>query len=240
MRRYKVGERVKLNCDRSDLKLCKGDYGTVDDLDLNTPYVKWDKMGSHHKIAVRNSHLTLVKMKFKVGDEVTTDTICKAVITSVVDEGYKITYQLANSGTMRSVYTWSDDELTLVKEESMSKYDELKRKIEDLNNGWTKDADDIYHEILTGWEDHSEKPVIAVSVGQIYVYAGWTYTMKNTQHFKAVFNFETQCEKNNAWKKVLLWMLDNSSIKDEKEKRDSRRKEIDAEIGRLQEEWRKL
>jgi len=43
----------------------------------------------------------------------------------------------------------------------MSKYNELKNRIEALNNGWDREADDIIEDIISG----SEKKGLLVAVG---------------------------------------------------------------------------
>lgn len=111
----------------------------------------------------------------------------------------------------------------LLKEVSMSKYDELKQRIEGLNNGWTREADDILNEIWfelnCGWQyitfshNSSGKQGDGKSIysGTIYIHDGaGKYIYKD---YTAKFEFHTQCEKNQAFKKALLWLLDHSDIK---------------------------
>jgi len=117
----------------------------------------------------------------------------------------------------------------LVEEEVMSKYSELKERIEGLNDGWNKDADDILKEIYDITNVHF---AIKIGIGHnanIYLYKD---VYQVTQ-----FRYISQCQKNSAFKKAVLYILDNSSIKDDKE---PIRKEIAELRKKLEELERKL
>ncbi len=87
---------------------------------------------------------------------------------------------------------------------TMSKYDELKKRIEGLDgNSSLKEADDILTEIQ----------------GQYYLLWGYaSFLGISTSIIKAdvVKRFDwgkNQCEKMDVFRKTLLWLLDHSNIK---------------------------
>jgi hypothetical protein len=96
---------------------------------------------------------------------------------------------------------------------SMSKYDELKARIDKVE-GWTKEADDILQEIYK----NSNDAYYALSIG-----VRDTENHRGTQEIRIQmgesaieqvrFPFISQCSKNTAFKQALMWLLDNSSIK---------------------------
>ena len=99
----------------------------------------------------------------------------------------------------------------------MPKYDELAGRIEALDNGWTKEADDILKEIRGGYklrllDDMTE--------------AGWIQVFDNnesiitTNRYREEFHYGTQCEKMSAFKKALMWLLNHSDISKKDEKTD--------------------
>jgi len=107
---------------------------------------------------------------------------------------------------------------------SMSKYQEIKDRIEQIV-GWTKEADDTLQEIRKNmsvpyayctikiaWADKQE--------GLVRIWYGGETSTCNNQ-----FHFDSQCGKNEAFKKALLWLLDQSDIK-----KDIVGREVKAEI----------
>ena len=103
----------------------------------------------------------------------------------------------------------------LVKEVSMSKYDELKGRIEGLKNGWDKNADDIIREIF---------PSVGGSKGFMYYLnipmwfeISTSIDIRNKDNdISERFYYANQCSKMSAFKSALLWLLDHSKIKKEK------------------------
>lgn len=93
----------------------------------------------------------------------------------------------------------------------MSKYQELKERIEALDNGWTKEADDILNELDR--EGTAYRLSIPIWHGKnnsgIIIYKGDKEVI--------AFRYYSQCEKLKAFKKALMWLLDHSSIKNEKQ-----------------------
>ncbi len=85
----------------------------------------------------------------------------------------------------------------------MSKYEELKERIEALENGWDKEADDLLKEIIGKErcviEFHNNNRVI--EVGYYRDFLGGT------------FKYTSQCEKMSAFRNILLYLLDHSDIK---------------------------
>ena len=122
--------------------------------------------------------------------------------------------------------------------ESMSRYEELKGRIEDVE-GWGKEADDILEEI---YKETSSKTYfigkdsvccwnIAIPPynrrGRIEIIArddGYDYNRKPIKEF----SYENQCGKNEAFKEALRWLLDNSEIgKKHEELQDDRQEQIE-------------
>ena len=102
-------------------------------------------------------------------------------------------------------YLWSDD-VQLIKEATMSsKYEILKQRIEALDNGWDKDADDIRNgfDLLTSIRIQDDAT------------SGYGYILVSTNREDKTFDFKNQCEKMSAFKSALLWLLDHSDIKKE-------------------------
>ncbi len=106
-------------------------------------------------------------------------------------------------------------------EDKMSKYDELKNKIESLENGWDKDADDVKNEICGKYKtkiliDDYDRKIIIQGAGSAAFWGGQDIE----------FAFSSQCSKMDAFKKALMWLLDHSNIKkglSEEKRRDLQR-----------------
>ena len=93
----------------------------------------------------------------------------------------------------------------------MSKYDELKSRIENVE-GWDKDADDIMQEMgkeFTLENGISKSAYIEIPTSQIGNIMIFDVTKKEIKRFY----FSSQCEKLSAFKKALMWLLDHSDIK---------------------------
>ncbi len=92
---------------------------------------------------------------------------------------------------------------------SMSKYDELKDRIDGVTR-WDKEADDILQEIgdvnlyLTIKTKH-----MGDGSGKVTI----TDETCDSYEEKEKFYFNNQCEKLTAFKTALIWLLDNSSTK---------------------------
>lgn len=109
--------------------------------------------------------------------------------------------------------------------DSMSKYEYLKQRIEALDDGWNKDADDIIKKVSKG------KTLLIIdnrqhdSNSRINIYKSNPISFKwNDPSAVATFRFNNsnQCEKMEAFKKALLWLLDHSGIKKVDKKREAR------------------
>jgi hypothetical protein len=99
----------------------------------------------------------------------------------------------------------------------MSKYDGLKNKIEGLNNGWTKEADDVLDElgesVKSFWEkNHVEEYAPIILTIPLTKIGGMSVENAENKEFFHI-DYNSQCEKNQAFKKALLWLLDHSDIK---------------------------
>jgi len=104
------------------------------------------------------------------------------------------------------------ENLILVEESKMSKYQELKERIKNVQ-GWGKEADDIISEmrmkdafsidVKMCWNEYKNS-----NEGYMEAYLSG----EDANPFKE-FHFKTQCEKLEAFKLALLWLLDHSDIK---------------------------
>ena len=92
----------------------------------------------------------------------------------------------------------------------MSKYEELKQRISKVE-GWTKEADDILKEIVPSITSGPYRISIPVwhedGINDIRIIKTHTLTVDKC------FDYSSQCQKNEAFKKALMWLLDQSDIK---------------------------
>ena len=113
-------------------------------------------------------------------------------------------------------------------DEKMSKYDELREKIDNLT-AWDKEADDVLGVIQGHLKSHCEFSIALGSSGYVSVRGAKVET----------FAFYSQCEKLKAFKAACLWILDQSGLKQEDEKAE-KIAEIEKKIEDLQGEVEKL
>ena len=130
----------------------------------------------------------------------------------------------------RGGWSWTPSMLELISEgKEMNKYQELKARIEKVQ-AWDKEADDILQEIS---QDNSNYLSIrAGGHGSIWITSG------HDTKCKADFRYTTQCEKLEAFKQSLLYLLDNSDIKKNDNIEEISR--IERKIEELQEDVRRL
>ena len=120
----------------------------------------------------------------------------------------------------------------------MSKYEDIKARIQALDDGWNREADDIICEVSNNNKQaarilinnyHSDS-----SGAEIEVYLNWSTGGANFKTFK----YTTQCLKMLAFKKALLWLLDHSDIK--KDEKQDKIKEFEGELNTLKEKIQHL
>ena len=120
----------------------------------------------------------------------------------------------------------------------MSKYDELKQRIEAVT-GWDKIADDLLYELFMHAEQHYRLiiPFTRQNNDHIFIVE---YSSGSGKFIKTVaeFIFLSQCEKLKAFKQALLWLLDHSNIKKDEKKEEIA--QIKEEMKKLQERLEKL
>jgi hypothetical protein len=108
----------------------------------------------------------------------------------------------------------------------MSKYQELKERIENLKNGWDKEANDILEEIYNATKSReSYRRWIMIDIandGHILIR---DYDSDNATLWDETFT--GQCEKLKVFKQALLWLLDHSDIK--KDEKEEEIKELEAQ-----------
>ncbi len=175
-------------------------------------------------------------MKFKVGDRVRClDTGGK---NKWLTKGKEYIVSSANSSNWSCVPSddnGEDVDMLYGKFEliggSMSKYDELKERIDNVT-AWDKEADDILQEISNELPEEIEGKYakeLALSIKLSSNSEYMVFTARNCGIFgkdvSPLFNFKTQCEKLLAFKQALHWLLDHSDIK-----KDLVGQEVKAEI----------
>lgn len=226
---FKIGGRVKVVMETS-LAQCTLKDGIIYEIKDDKIFLKDEATGFKHSgcpYLAKNLELVKEKTMFKAGDRVkcvsddgeflrlTVGRIYTVIKTDLTDTGY-ITV-INNNGDKYFCYP-----SRFTKEETMSKYDDLKCRIEALDNGWDRVADDLLDEL---WKhtarriDNQYHYVISISPcktgASINILGGncginWG---KDIVEFK----YDDQCKKMDAFKKALMWLLDNSDIKKEDE-----------------------
>jgi len=113
-----------------------------------------------------------------------------------------------------------------------SKYDELKRRIEALDDGWNKEADNILDEI-------SKETLKIFYINICTKTAEDRIEIETSGHdVKEVFSYRGQCQKMEAFKKALIWLLDHSNIK--KDDKEDKIKELEDKVNDIQKEIKEL
>jgi hypothetical protein len=149
---------------------------------------------------------TVKPASFRVGDRVEFCNMLEIKILKMREEDFDCQYQdedIKNGVT----YTYPIshlDRCKLITEDKMDKYTELKNRIERVE-AWDKEADDILQEINPSdffsisipIKDKDTSISIRGSNGLIIV----------------IFDYNSQCEKLEAFKKALMWLLDHSDIR---------------------------
>ena len=115
-------------------------------------------------------------------------------------------------------HIYDEKDLQLIKEEPMS----LRSRIEALNNGWDKKADDILQEIY-GERGFWMEFIIRMDSGEGFIHCKWASE-------EAEFSYTSQCKKNQAFKDALLWLLDESGLEKQPKKDDFVKVEVDKEM----------
>jgi len=120
--------------------------------------------------------------------------------------------------------------------QSITKYEELKSRIEALSNGWDKAADDVLVEIGRASDYRISIPTWNNLHGDgIKISGDWDRTVC------ANFVYSGQCEKHSAFKKALLWLLDHSDIKkDDSDLKADKIKELEGKLRDIQKEIKEL
>lgn len=114
-------------------------------------------------------------------------------------------------------------------EDVVSKYQDLKERIDNVT-AWDKEADDILQEI-------NPHCLFVITPYNTPDYTGFIRIMNlNLNETKISFDYDSQCEKLQAFKKVLMWLLDHSDIKDNGKEID----QIKEDMRRLQDRLDKL
>jgi hypothetical protein len=171
-----------------------------------------------------------------VGDRVLVNCNCfgkkvyEEKIIKAIHNGQEGTFDFDRGGSC----TYPHEHLTLIsKGEPMSKYTELKQRIEAINQNTTvKEWDDLlgifYHEYQKDMDNFKKQDSHGYFLYiPIHSESGGLTIWNRKKEEVANFQYSSQCEKGEAHKKALLWLLDHSDIKDEKaEKIEKLREEM--------------
>jgi hypothetical protein len=120
-----------------------------------------------------------------------------------------------------------------ISEATMSKYDELKARIEALNDGWNKEADDVLSEIRERYINPTEDRAGVFFVINTHAQHGVIKLVdKYTKELpSAYWEYNSQCEKHRQFRQAIIWLLDHSDIKkDEKAEKIAQLEKEMAEI----------
>ena len=184
----------------------------------------WVEFDNGRKRAVRGLHL--FKLDFKIGDKV--KVIKKGIsygsekyfdksgtILEIKSISYKPYCALNINGIKTTHEIYLDEIKLLEKLDTISKYGSLVHRILSLNDGWNKEADDILNEIIG--ETGNGRSIISIPClsradsGICVEKGNWNLINKDSPYFP----YKTQCEKNSAFQKALLWILDHANIKED-------------------------
>ncbi len=167
------------------------------------------------------------EMKYEIGDKVMvieanvgefeeykgkTGTIIKICCT--YEFPYKVSFDKESGLAL-----WSKVEL-IERSKPMSKYQSLKERIDNVT-AWDKEADDIMREICKNLPEkingkYCKEMALTIKV-TAFNSEYMVFTARNTgifgQDISPIFNYSSQCEKLEAFKKAMMYLLDNSDIK---------------------------
>lgn len=159
---------------------------------------------------------------FEIGDRVSwsghTGTIVKIEDNGATTTLWDKDNAFNGKDTCRDLSLWK--QFKKIGEVKMSKYQELKERIENVK-GWDKEADDILREL-----NKNGKYMLCVfncgdNSGKVCIYdrwavnfAPWTRDTLFTTDFGS-----NQCDKLDAGKRALLYLLNNSDIKKDNEEK---------------------
>jgi len=197
--------------------------------------VRWEERGDYvnieggPRIHKDNYEFKLVEEEFEVGERVriVEDNIGgeysgeKGTIISVISN-YAYPYLISCEKDGIKIYC----KVEKLKEDKMTKYEELKRRIEALDDGWNKSCDDILMELK---DLHEEYALYIPLDNNGYIYL---VDRGSANTHKQGFHYATQCEKMVALRQALHYLLDHSSLKVKDKKQQK--------IGDLKEDIRKI
>lgn len=160
--------------------------------------------------------------EFEVGDTVTTE-VKDCYLTNVIGKivaimhglsfPYRVKILTGKNKGYEGVY--DKESLKLVKEDIMYKkltqYDDLAQRIGNVK-AWDKEADNITTEL---YKTTKHLGYLQISIPLDYAQTAFHIIKWEGSNWKeiATFAFRGQCEKLEAFKKALMWLLDHSDIK---------------------------
>jgi len=177
-------------------------------------------------------------MKFKVGDRVIkvknrpdcSNSCCKVgdkgVVNYVDNSGFSIKFPSARY--FCEGFKYKDNVVKKIR--GSMQYEDLKERIEAVV-AWDKDADDILQEI--GGE-YGIRIATVNDFAYINIYKGERGWLEDGERVTRLllksFTYSGQCEKLEAFKKALLWLLDHSDIKKIDSEREDTIKKLEQEL----------
>jgi len=116
--------------------------------------------------------------------------------------------------------------------DTMSKYENIKYRIEALDDGWNKEADDVMNELHKQCNSNMIFIPMCKERGSIHIIdlngSGKLWSGFSLKEFP----FISQCDKMSKFKDASLWLLDHSDIK--KDEKADKIKELESQLGSIQ------
>jgi len=206
-----------------------GQIGIITKIEEDLVYLDNDHKSGNYTLDL---YIKLIKKgdtmsKFQVGDEVEAVEnhtayygIKKGTKGIITHMGWQSCYGCSDAIWLNNEQEggrwWLEKQLKLIKRggNKMSKYEDLKRRINALDNGWTKTADDIMQEIWKAPSDDLQLYWLLIgneANSSIRIIKS-PYNDNIEEDKVADFRYKNQCEKLKAFKNALLWLLDHSDI----------------------------
>lgn len=235
MSKFEVGDRVEC-IDNSGWGMVEiGDVGTVTNVYTELTYVLVDRTQlegcQNHKRWKKIGGKEMAKTKFKKGDTIRHKNSGElGVVISVpgMKEYDEQGYSSASEGfhiRRDGMGSWWERQKHWELVDKVSRYVDLKRRIEGLSNGWDKEADDILQEIGSR---------LRIQIPCSTDETTWCILIQDVDNKtqQALMYNGDSCTKMSAFRKALVWLLDHSEIK--KDEKQSKIDDLQGQIDDLQ------
>lgn len=157
--------------------------------------------------------------KFGGGGKLTCEGCPLTIIGHNCNEPYSTWRKIYEAKTKEQAITAEENMVKVLKslieeykiaEVKVDKYDELKARIEKIT-AWDENADNVLQEITDYRNPYWLSICCHNGMGSAILVKD--INCKDGNENKASFTYENQCQKLLAFKKALIWLLDNSNIK---------------------------